>query len=99
MSEKLSESPTASACDLAIEDPRSSQILAAGTYNVAVDAGGVDEAKLIRKLDITLIPWLSLLYLLSFLDRASIGNARVSSCLYFLVFLTFHQHICAVVRP
>jgi len=43
-------------------------------YNPGVDTGGVDERKLIRKLDLRLIPWLSLLYLLSFLDRTSIGK-------------------------
>ena len=37
----------------------------------------VDEKKLMRKIDFRLIPWLSVLYLLSFLDRASIGNARL----------------------
>jgi len=46
-------------------------------YNAHVDVSGVDEAKLVRKIDWRLIPWLSLLYLLSFLDRSSIGNARV----------------------
>ncbi|KAG7093082.1 hypothetical protein E1B28_009370 [Marasmius oreades] len=46
-------------------------------YNAHVDVSGIDEKKLIRKVDITLIPWLSLLYLLSFLDRASIGNAKL----------------------
>ncbi|EIM92725.1 MFS general substrate transporter [Stereum hirsutum FP-91666 SS1] len=30
-----------------------------------------------RKIDIRLIPWLALLYLLNFLDRGSIGNARL----------------------
>lgn len=35
------------------------------------------EKKLLRKIDIALIPWLSLLYLLSFLDRTSIGNASL----------------------
>lgn len=30
-----------------------------------------------RKVDLWLIPWLSLLYLLSFLDRTNIGNARL----------------------
>ena len=48
-------------------------------YNSHVDVSGVDEAKLVRKIDWRLIPWLSFLYLLSFLDRTSIGNARVSS--------------------
>lgn len=31
-----------------------------------------------RKIDLWLIPWLSLLYLLSFLDRTNIGNARLA---------------------
>ncbi|KPM46401.1 hypothetical protein AK830_g102 [Neonectria ditissima] len=35
------------------------------------------DKKLMRKVDIWLIPWLSLLYLLSFLDRTNIGNARL----------------------
>jgi hypothetical protein len=46
-------------------------------YNEHIDVSGVDERKLVRKLDMALIPWLSLLYLLSFLDRTSIGNAKV----------------------
>lgn len=33
---------------------------------------------LVWKMDLWLIPWLSLLYLLSFLDRTNIGNARVA---------------------
>ncbi|TKY85821.1 hypothetical protein EX895_005362 [Sporisorium graminicola] len=37
----------------------------------------VDEKKLMRKVDLRLIPWLSVLYLLSFLDRSAIGNARL----------------------
>jgi hypothetical protein len=41
------------------------------------DISLVDERKLVRKIDLYLIPWLSLLYLLSFLDRTSIGNAKV----------------------
>lgn len=46
-------------------------------YNEGVDTSGVDERALVRKLDRRLIPWLSFLYLLSFLDRTSIGNAKV----------------------
>lgn len=48
-------------------------------YNAHVDVSGIDEAKLVRKIDWRLLPWLSFLYLLSFLDRTSIGNARVHS--------------------
>lgn len=35
------------------------------------------DKKLLRKLDFKLIPWLSFLYLISFLDRTNIGNAKV----------------------
>ncbi|KAH9951216.1 MFS general substrate transporter [Amylocystis lapponica] len=48
-------------------------------YNAHVDISGVDERKLLRKMDLYLIPWLSFLYLLSFLDRTSIGNAKAPS--------------------
>lgn len=46
-------------------------------YNPHIDTSGIDEAQLVKKLDRTLVPWLALLYLLSFLDRTSIGNAKV----------------------
>ncbi|KAJ9602428.1 hypothetical protein H2200_012970 [Cladophialophora chaetospira] len=36
------------------------------------------DRKLLWKLDIQLIPWLALLYLMSFLDRTNIGNAKIS---------------------
>ena len=42
---------------------------------------GFDEKatkKLIRKIDWFLLPFLALLYLLSFLDRTNIGNARLA---------------------
>lgn len=34
--------------------------------------------RLLRKMDWALLPFLALLYLLSFLDRANIGNARLA---------------------
>ncbi|RPA99629.1 MFS general substrate transporter [Choiromyces venosus 120613-1] len=37
----------------------------------------LDEKAILRKMDIRLIPMLALLYLLSFLDRGNIGNARI----------------------
>lgn len=54
-------------------------------YSPHVDTSDVDEKKLMRKVDMWLIPWLTLLYLLCFLDRASIGNARVRTRLSFLL--------------
>ncbi|EMC91471.1 hypothetical protein BAUCODRAFT_80578 [Baudoinia panamericana UAMH 10762] len=47
------------------------------------DAGLSDEEraiidkKLVRRLDWMLIPWLTILYLVSFLDRTNIGNAKI----------------------
>ncbi|CAM1509126.1 Fc.00g028650.m01.CDS01 [Cosmosporella sp. VM-42] len=42
------------------------------------DSGGtVDEKKLVRKLDLHIIPLVMALYLFSFLDRVNIGNARL----------------------
>jgi len=38
---------------------------------------GVNEKAVIRKTDYRIVPWLSLLYLLSFLDRTNIGNANL----------------------
>ncbi|GES63963.1 major facilitator superfamily transporter [Aspergillus terreus] len=54
--------------------------------STASESGGVQASisdpkftrKLIRKVDWVLIPWLALLYLLSFLDRTNIGNARLA---------------------
>jgi hypothetical protein len=42
-----------------------------------VDFSGVDEKKTLRKMDIRLIPALAVLYLLAFLDRGNIGNAKI----------------------
>ncbi|KAI5362879.1 Putative major facilitator superfamily, MFS transporter superfamily [Septoria linicola] len=41
------------------------------------ERAALDKA-LMRKVDLWLIPWLCLLYLLSFLDRTNIGNARAA---------------------
>jgi hypothetical protein len=42
---------------------------------------GVDEAAVLRKMDLRLIPMLSILYLLAFLDRGNIGNAKIEGLL------------------
>ncbi|KAI0911827.1 major facilitator superfamily domain-containing protein [Ustulina deusta] len=39
------------------------------------------ERQLVWKLDLVLIPWLCLLYLLAFLDRTNIGNAKIAGLL------------------
>lgn len=46
-------------------------------YQPEVDTSGIDEQKLMRRIDWHVVPWLAVLYLLNFLDRGSIGNAKV----------------------
>lgn len=46
-------------------------------YRPDVDVSAIDERKLMRRIDWHVVPWLAVLYLLNFLDRGNIGNARV----------------------
>lgn len=62
---------------------RSVETTAPDTIDAFVDTGdlaaqyGINESKFVRRLDYKLLPALSFLYLLSFLDRSNIGNARI----------------------
>ncbi len=56
-------------------------------YRPDVDTSGIDEKKLMRRVDWHVIPWLALLYLLNFLDRGSIGNAKVRDPTIFYICL------------
>lgn len=42
-----------------------------------LDADGINERTLLRKIDWRLLPAVGILYLLSFLDRSNVGNARI----------------------
>lgn len=57
-------------------------------YRPDVDTSKVDERKLMRRVDIHVIPWLTFVYLLNFLDRGSIGNAKVRTS-FVMCFLCF----------
>lgn len=54
-----------------------------GTIGTFIDTSqiaisyGINEKSFVRRLDLRLLPALSFLYLLSFLDRSNIGNARI----------------------
>ncbi|THH08865.1 hypothetical protein EW145_g2424 [Phellinidium pouzarii] len=78
--EKVRGSSTGSSTAVSITKERididESAIVPKGTSddNVSHD---IDEKKLLRKIDFALIPWLSFLYLVAFLDRTSIGNAKL----------------------
>ncbi|KAL4915540.1 major facilitator superfamily domain-containing protein [Aspergillus aurantiobrunneus] len=45
--------------------------------NIADDYADINEKSLLRRLDYKLLPPLTILYLLSFLDRSNVGNARL----------------------
>ncbi|KIM97256.1 hypothetical protein OIDMADRAFT_147763 [Oidiodendron maius Zn] len=61
------------------------------------DFSGVDEKKTLRKMDIRLIPVLAVLYLLSFLDRGNIGNAKIQGLTRDLHLSTNGYNIAATV--
>lgn len=57
------------------------RIEAVDSSQVSLESAGYDEKatkRLLRKMDLVLLPFLALLYLLSFLDRTNIGNARLA---------------------
>ncbi|CAE6450965.1 unnamed protein product [Rhizoctonia solani] len=55
------------------------------------------DRRLVRKLDWNLLPFVSLLYLLSFLDRSNIGNARVAGLVTDIGLKGLQYNICAAV--
>ncbi|CEJ82055.1 hypothetical protein VHEMI02146 [[Torrubiella] hemipterigena] len=57
----------------------------------------IDTNKLLRKMDIRLIPMLALLYLLSFLDRGNIGNANVEGLSTTLGLTSTQYNLCLTV--
>ncbi|KAK2752473.1 hypothetical protein FQN54_008135 [Arachnomyces sp. PD_36] len=66
------KSPEAS--DQAPKDVPSSSSPSSGSL---AETSVINEKSLLRKLDLKLLPPLTLLYLLSFLDRSNVGNARL----------------------
>ncbi|KAJ4002442.1 MFS general substrate transporter [Lentinula boryana] len=46
-------------------------------YRPEVNTDGIDEKKLMRRIDLHVIPWLAILYFLNFMDRGNIGNAKL----------------------
>lgn len=48
-----------------------------GSENEEAENAGISEKSILRKLDLRLLPAVGVLYLLSFLDRSNVANARV----------------------
>ncbi|KAI1254258.1 hypothetical protein MGN70_004655 [Eutypa lata] len=55
-----------------------------------VDLSQINEKSLLRKLDARLLPAVGILYLLSFLDRSNVGNARIEDGDEYLTGLTLY---------
>ena len=72
--EKRTPSPSTNSTSNGTEKVATSTKADGNVKHLDVDTSGVDERKLIKKIDMALIPWLSLLYLLSFLDRQVSGS-------------------------
>ncbi|KAL4074089.1 major facilitator superfamily domain-containing protein [Scleroderma yunnanense] len=62
-----------------------------------VELNPKERARILRKLDIHLLPFVSLLYLLSFLDRANIGNAKIAGMSTDLDLVGYRYNIAAAV--
>ncbi|KAH8160043.1 hypothetical protein CIB48_g8197 [Xylaria polymorpha] len=57
----------------------------------------LDEKKILRKMDMRLIPMLALLYLLAFLDRGNIGNAKIEGLQEDLKITNDQYNLCLTV--
>lgn len=62
-----------------------------------MNVSNVDPKKILRKMDLRLIPMLALLYLLSFLDRSNIGNAKIQGMQTDLELTGSEYNLCATV--
>ena len=62
-----------------VADPEVVSIVQEDVYRPDVDTSGVNERKLMWKIDWHTVPWLAFLYFLNSLDRGNIGNAKVCS--------------------
>ncbi|KAG1758818.1 MFS general substrate transporter [Suillus occidentalis] len=64
---------------------------------IAEELNPGERARILRKLDWHLLPFVSLLYMLSFLDRANVGNAKVAGMSKDLHLIGFRYNIAAAV--
>lgn len=60
----------------AMSPPREQHGSPKAITETALPFSPADEKRLVRKLDRTILPWIMLLYLLSYIDRSNMGNAR-----------------------
>ncbi|ODQ59502.1 hypothetical protein WICANDRAFT_32532 [Wickerhamomyces anomalus NRRL Y-366-8] len=63
----------------------------------ADDFSDINEKKVLRKMDLHLIPLLALLYLISFIDRGNVGNARIEGITVTLKLTEDEFNICVTI--
>ncbi|KAJ3568006.1 hypothetical protein NP233_g5997 [Leucocoprinus birnbaumii] len=64
---------------------------------ISADYSEEETARVLRKIDWHLLPFISLLYLLSFLDRANIGNARIAGMAHDVGLVGLRYNVIAAV--
>ena len=61
------------------------------------DFSDLNETKLLRKMDLHILPVISVLYLLAYLDRGNIGNAKIEGLPESLTLSSSEYNICLTV--
>ncbi len=61
------------------------------------DWSDIDEKKVLRKIDRNLLPLISVLYLLAYLDRGNIGNAKIEGLVEDLGLSTNEYNLCLTI--
>ena len=77
-----------------IEEVRAVEVLE-DHISLGEGTSNVNEKRLLRKIDCIILPWLVFLYVLSFLDRASIGNAKVRYSYYKVIIINYVSNYTA----
>jgi len=59
------------------EEQKQAPVISSDVEETSTSSNCINESALVRKLDLRLLPSITILYLLSFLDRANVANARL----------------------
>lgn len=82
--------------NVVVEDEKLAKLQNEDVEHTSNTLPNVDEKKTLRKMDIRLLPMLSILYLLCFLDRGNIGNAKIEGLPEELGLSSGQYNLCCV---
>jgi hypothetical protein len=77
MVEKVAETPPSDNLSTRDEKPSQTQLEKFDTFEEQLQIDPTADKKITRKFDTHIVPWLFGLWLLAFIDRSNIGNARI----------------------